>query len=117
MKRSEIVALHRDHPDLFARALAIEDSFRTGPHYRRASLDGRAGKAITKGLGRNWSWRAFYESGFETRTERRKRIAAKYSCRFLAINCLLWVCAKRDEFKRTIGLAIVHSGAPPPSNS
>jgi len=77
MKRSEIVALHRDHPDLFARALAIEDSFRTGPHYHGDSLDGRAGKAITKGLGRNWSWRAFYESGFEMRTERQKRIAAE----------------------------------------
>lgn len=32
MKRSEIVALHHDHPDLFARALAVEDAFRSGLH-------------------------------------------------------------------------------------
>jgi hypothetical protein len=74
MKRSEIVALYRNHPDLFARALAIEDSFRGGPHYRGGSVNGSVGVRTTEGLGRNWSWRAFYESGFETRTERQRRL-------------------------------------------
>jgi hypothetical protein len=74
MKRSEIVALYHNHPDLFARALAIEDSFRDGPHYRGGSVNGSVGVRTTEGLGRNWSWRAFYESGFETRTERQRRL-------------------------------------------
>ena len=74
MKRSEIVALYRNHPDLFARALAIEDSFRDGPHYRGGSVNGSVGVRTTQGLGRNWSWRAFCEAGFETRAERQRRL-------------------------------------------
>lgn len=48
MKKKEIRQLKRNHPDLFARALAIEDG-------------ARENLTSVKGLGRNWSWRDFVE--------------------------------------------------------
>ena len=46
MKKKEIVALHKNHPDLFARAVEIE---------RR----GRHNSETIKGLGRNYNWEEF----------------------------------------------------------
>ena len=46
-KKAEILALHKDHPDLMARALKMED---------------RANLTSIKGLGRSFSWRSFIES-------------------------------------------------------
>ncbi len=46
-KKSEIVWLRDHHPELFERALAMEDNARNGPH----------GLDTVKGLGRNFSWR------------------------------------------------------------
>jgi hypothetical protein len=43
-KRTEVVQLRAQHPDLYARALAMEDN-------ARPNLD------TVKGLGRRWSWR------------------------------------------------------------
>ena len=56
MKREEVLALRREHPDLLARALAIEDN-------ARDTL-----KRV-KGLGRDWSWRDFLEG-----TDRQTRL-------------------------------------------
>lgn len=42
-KKSEILRLKREHPDLFARAVAIEHA-------------AKANSTSVKGLGRNWSW-------------------------------------------------------------
>lgn len=50
-KKPEVDWLAAEHPDLFARAIAMEDLARSGKH----------GLASTKGLGRNWSWRAYGE--------------------------------------------------------
>lgn len=75
MKRHEVVQISRANPDLFSRALAIEDTFRQGPHYRPpdTGADGKLRRG-TEGLGRNWSWRSFYESGFEYPADRRRRL-------------------------------------------
>lgn len=49
MKKREIRQLKKNHPDLFARALAIEEN--------------AVPNLITvKGLGRDWSWKAFVEA-------------------------------------------------------
>ena len=44
-KKSEVLALAKEHPDLFARAVEME---------RRADESGKS--TSVKGLGRNWSW-------------------------------------------------------------
>jgi hypothetical protein len=44
-KANEVLQLHRNHPDLFARALAIE-----------AAAASNTKSAALKGLGRDWSW-------------------------------------------------------------
>lgn len=44
-KKSEVLALYRDHPDLFARAVAME---------RAAAESGKSHSV--EGLGRHWSW-------------------------------------------------------------
>lgn len=51
-KKPEVDWLAAEHPELFARAIAMEDLARSGKH----------GLGSTKGLGRNWSWRAYGES-------------------------------------------------------
>ena len=48
MKRREIRTLYHQYPELFSRALTIED--RARPHL-----------TAVKGLGRNWAWRDFLE--------------------------------------------------------
>jgi hypothetical protein len=68
MKRDEVVWLHQTHPRLFWQAIAIEDAFRSGPHFR----EGEAKR--TEGLGRSWSWREFHEEGFERPADRRRRL-------------------------------------------
>ncbi len=45
-KLGEVLDLKRDHPDLYARAVAIEDRARDGKH----------GLDTVKGLGRTWAW-------------------------------------------------------------
>lgn len=45
MRKPEVLALADEHPDLFARAVAME---------RRALAGGKLG--VVKGLGRHWSW-------------------------------------------------------------
>jgi hypothetical protein len=45
-KKSEVVWLRDTHPDLFAKALAMENNAR----------DGRHGLDTVKGLGRNFAW-------------------------------------------------------------
>ena len=47
MKREEIEALKRQHPDLYRRALAIEEN--AMPHLK-----------TVKGLGRNYAWKERY---------------------------------------------------------
>jgi len=49
----EIVELSENHPDLFRRAIAIEDRAVAGKH--------KIGSKSVKGLGRRWSWRSFAE--------------------------------------------------------
>jgi len=49
MKKHEIIALAKERPDVFRRALAMED----------AAQDGNT---TVKGLGRNYSWRALWEA-------------------------------------------------------
>ena len=44
----EILALSREHPDLYARAVAIEDNW----------LNGKAAKGTVEGLGRHYAWKA-----------------------------------------------------------
>lgn len=75
MKRHEVIQISGAHPDLFERALALEDVFRAGPHYRPPQLgaDGKL-KRSTEGLGRNWFWRGFYQKGFEYPADRRTRL-------------------------------------------
>lgn len=46
MKVKEVRDLYKQHPDMFARAIAIEDN-------------ARAGLTKVAGLGRNWSWRDY----------------------------------------------------------
>jgi hypothetical protein len=43
MKKKEVLDLERQHPDLFARAVAMEHG-------------AEGGNNVVKGLGRNWSW-------------------------------------------------------------
>lgn len=49
MKKHEIKALRREYPELYARAIAIEDN-------AQESL------VKVKGLGRNWSWKTYMEA-------------------------------------------------------
>jgi hypothetical protein len=49
MKKPEIKSLYLEHPDLFARALAIEENAK--PNLQ-----------TVKGLGRDWSWREYIEA-------------------------------------------------------
>ena len=51
MKKPELVALAAEHPDLYAKAIALEDRYRAGKHF--GSGEGRS----TRGLGRRFSWR------------------------------------------------------------
>jgi len=53
MRKSEVLELAREKPDLFARALAIED---------RALISERHDLRTIKGLGRHWSWRELVTS-------------------------------------------------------
>mgnify|MGYP007073060248 FL=1 len=53
MKPDEITALREQHPDLFRRALALEDN-------ARQTLK------TVKGLGRNYSWRERFGKEFCT---------------------------------------------------
>lgn len=48
-KKHEILALRRDHPDLFARAVAIEHA-------------AKANSTSVKGLGRDWSWESLVKA-------------------------------------------------------
>lgn len=49
MKKPELVELATASPGLYAEAVALEDRFRAGPHYRPGGS--------TRGLGRRLSWR------------------------------------------------------------
>lgn len=49
MKKPEVLELRRRYPDLFARALAMEDA-------------ARPGLTRIKGLGRRWSWREYAQT-------------------------------------------------------
>ena len=49
MKKAEIIAMKENHPELFSRAIAIEDA--AAPYLKSV-----------KGLGRNWSWRSFMDA-------------------------------------------------------
>ena len=51
-KKWELLWLAGKHPELFIRAIAIEDNARDGKH----------GLDTVKGLGRNWSWREWAET-------------------------------------------------------
>ena len=53
MKPDEIIALREQHPDLFRRALALEDN-------------ARKNLKTVKGLGRNYSWRERFGKEFCT---------------------------------------------------
>ena len=53
MKPDEITALREQHPDLFRRALALEDN-------------ARKNLKTVKGLGRNYSWRERFGKEFCT---------------------------------------------------
>ena len=53
MKPDEITALREQHPDLFRRALALEDN-------------ARQNLKTVKGLGRNYSWRERFRKEFYT---------------------------------------------------
>ena len=50
MKRDEVEALKRQHPDLYLRALAIEEN--AMPYLK-----------TVKGLGRNYAWKERYGKG------------------------------------------------------
>lgn len=54
-KKHEVLHLYRTRPDLFARAVAIEDQ--------------AEGLKTVKGLGRNWSWRQLVEMDAESQIE------------------------------------------------
>lgn len=56
MKKPEIVELATRQPDLYQHALALEDRYREGRHFRLT--DARS----TEGLGRRYTWRAHGES-------------------------------------------------------
>ena len=49
MKKKEIRSLYHRHPDLYQRAIAIEDN-------------ARPNLTSVKGLARNWAWRDFVEA-------------------------------------------------------
>lgn len=51
MKKGEVLQLAKDEPELFQRAIAMEDGAR-----------GAGGLNTVKGLGRNWSWRGLVEA-------------------------------------------------------
>ena len=53
MKPDEVTALREQHPDLFRRALALEDN-------------ARKNLKTVKGLGRNYSWRERFGKEFYT---------------------------------------------------
>ena len=53
MHEEEIADLYVTDPDLFARAIAMEDHARAGKH--------QIGKGSVKGLGRRWTWRGLAE--------------------------------------------------------
>jgi hypothetical protein len=61
-KKHEIDWLAEKHPELFARAVAMEDRARDGKHGLQGKLgpEGKRGRG-TKGLGRNFSWREYGE--------------------------------------------------------
>lgn len=50
MKKPELVQLASDAPDLYGSALALEDRYRRGKHYR-------GDRGSTRGLGRRFAWR------------------------------------------------------------
>lgn len=52
-KKAEVLELARSRPDLFARAVAIED---------QAREKGGIGQGTTRGLGRTWTWRELVEA-------------------------------------------------------
>lgn len=49
MKKPEIKQLKKDHPDLFERAIALEEN-------------SKENLVTVKGLGRNWSWKSYIEA-------------------------------------------------------
>lgn len=49
MKKQEIKQLRKEHPDLFARAIALEENAKDN-------------LIKVKGLGRNWSWKSYIEA-------------------------------------------------------
>lgn len=52
-KKREVIALARERPDFFARAIAMED---------HAYATGETRKGSTRGLGRTWMWRELVEA-------------------------------------------------------
>ena len=55
-KKPELVELGRMHPDLYARAVRLEDRYRAGRHFRAG------GQRSTEGLGRRFAWREHGEA-------------------------------------------------------
>jgi len=60
MKKPEILELRETNPDLFDRALAMEDGYLAGKHHAGRKAKGL--KCSTVGLGRRFSWREFVET-------------------------------------------------------
>ena len=63
MKKTEVIQLSERHPDLFIRAIEMEDAALAGGKYNNV-----------KGLGRHWSWRELVEAD----SQQRKLIPENY---------------------------------------
>jgi hypothetical protein len=61
MRKPEVIKLSEEHPDLFARAVAME---------RRALAGGKC--EVIKGLGRHWSWEELVKADAAKRCEMRE---------------------------------------------
>lgn len=72
MKKPELIELATHQPDLYAHALALEDRYREGRHFRAG------GERSTEGLGRRFTWRSHGESAAllpKTHHQPRRQIA------------------------------------------